>query len=262
MLVGWQKIRNDIYYPLNEEWMQNMEDKMKIDFDIDDSAKPESTAITFRAMDLDLSRKSLEVYLEEVNKLKDGITSLVVEDEASQIKAVEYGSMAQGLLKKIDATKEEIIKEPKAFVSSVRKIAGPFEDALEKIKQIAGSKIKQYKAVIEQKRREDEAKLQAEAKALEEKLKKQAKATGTIPVSVPVPIIPKVKEVVRTEFGSQSSAEHWVFEVKEPFLENIILVPGDCLMLNEKNVRAKIKMGIREIPGLNIKQDDSIKFRG
>lgn len=240
---------------------------MNINFDADETSGTEfipnkETYVMVRSLDVEVSRKSLDAYLEQVNKLKDGVSSLVVQDEASKVKAVEYGSMAQGLLKKVKATAEGIIAEPKEFVTSVRKIAKPFEDSLEKIKEIAGNKIKGYDVMVETKRREDEAKLQAEARALEAKLKKQAEVKGTVPVSVPMPFIPKVREVTRTDFGSQSTAEHWDFGVNEPFEENIVKVPADCLLLNEKNVRAKIKMGVREIPGLWIKRDDSIKFRG
>ena len=239
---------------------------MNIDFDFDGrdlKIVEAGEEISVRVMDLSVSKKKLDQYLEQVNKLKTDVASLVVQDEPSRIRAVEYGGMAAGLLKKIKATTNSIIKEPSEFVKAVKNISSPFEDSLERIKDTAAQKIKQYNAVIEQKRREDEAKLQAEARKLEERLKKEAKEKGIEAVSVPVPVLPKVQETTHTEFGSEYGREHWKFKVKEPFDENIVKVPPDCLELNEKNVRARIKMGARgeDIPGLKIWQDDSIVFR-
>ena len=192
-----------------------------------------------------------------IETLKADALALVVDSEETRIRAVEYGGMAAGLLKKFKATTGAIIKEPQDFVKSVKNIASPFEDSLNEIKDSSERKIKQYKAVIEQKRREDEAKLQAEARKLDERLKKEAKDKGIIPVPVPIPVLPKVQETTHTEFGSQYSREIWKFE-----LVDIDKVPHEYLEVNSKAVNQAIKMGRREIPGLKIWQDDSIVFRG
>jgi len=227
---------------------------MKIDFEVDDKEIVEAVVAT--SMDLSLSKRKLDQYLEQVNSLKNDVSSLVVQDEPSRIRAVEYGGMSARLLKKIKEVRDSIIKEPSEFVKSVKNISKPFEDSLERIKDTAEQKIKQYNAVIEQKRREDEAKLQAEARKLEERLKQEAKDKGIVPVSVPVPILPKVQETTHTEFGSQYSREVWKFE-----LLDIDKVPHEYLEVNSKAVNQAIKMGRREIPGLKIWQDDSIVFR-
>ena len=80
--------------------------------------------------------------------------------------------------------------------------------------------------------------------------------------SVEAPTVPEIVEPeestsVRTAEGTAYLQNRWTFE-----LEDLAMVPADFLMLDEKKVRAAIKAGVREIPGLKIFEQKSMAIRG
>ena len=133
---------------------------------------------------------------------------------------------------------------------------------------------------------EKEAKKQKEA---EKKARKEAERKGEDPRNVYVPkieapVVPKVqvvqavqavlpsvndsKNVTRTAEGSASLKKKWVFEVEDISEAVKHLAESKDLALLEKlriaiqpTINAKIKAGIRKIPGLKIYETDEISLR-
>lgn len=64
-------------------------------------------------------------------------------------------------------------------------------------------------------------------------------------------------EPVRVDNGYMKKEKVWSWEV-----ENIDKVPVEFLKIDYAEVEKQIKMGIRNIPGINIHQTVDIKFRG
>lgn len=229
-----------------------------INFDaaLKEDTKQSIAPINSNIFDIEKAKKHFEKYIEEIDKTYEVAQQLKVEDQESNKKAVEIGTSAKKLYKKIEETRKSIIEEPNSFVKSVNSFARIFTDKLKSIEQLMKQKISQYRAIEEQKRREAELKAKKAIEELQKKLEKEAKEKGIEPVKVEAPVIPAEPKITRTESGSASGRKVWTFEVV-----NIDEVPREYLSLNEKKVRDAVRAGVREIPGIRIFQKEKTTFR-
>jgi hypothetical protein len=216
----------------------------------------EGLAIPQQGFDLEQAKKTFNAYIAEIDDFVKQAAELTIETDEQNSMAVGMVTTSLGLIKKIKAQKEKIIREPKNYIDSVGNFANIFIKRLEVIKTALDDRITNYKHVREQKRREAEKKAIEEAAKLQDKLEKDAKKKGIEAPQVIPPIMPKEQKVVRTESGSASSRKVWTFEVVD-----MAKVPRTHLTLDEKQVRADIDAGIREIPGIKIFEKEKNVYR-
>ena len=73
---------------------------------------------------------------------------------------------------------------------------------------------------------------------------------------MPEVVQPAEKAAIRSESGTASTYSRWTF-----CLTNIDEVPREYMMVDVQKVNAAIRQGVREIPGLNIYEEKSIRIR-
>jgi hypothetical protein len=109
------------------------------------------------------------------------------------------------------------------------------------------------KEEAERKAREAAEKLKTEQDAATRAALEQEIADETAAALAPTPQAPPIvvekPEVVRTAHGSSYTKFKWICEIVEPDL-----VPRDCCEPSQKLLDAKVKGGIRQIPGCEIKE--------
>jgi hypothetical protein len=96
---------------------------------------------------------------------------------------------------------------------------------------------------------------EAERKRLEAMAKKEGVELPPEEIEPLTPIEP-AQTVVRTEAGSAFERKTWTFEI-----EDATQIPREFLMVDEKGIRAAVKNGAREIPGVRIFQTSDTSFR-
>lgn len=211
---------------------------------------------SFPVLNLEKAKSRFSQHIIKIDVILKEAQELKVENEEMNQKAVQIGTSAKSLIKQIEETRVQTISEPLSFVKGVNAFTKLFTDKLASIESLMKQKITQYRAFQEQKRREAELAAQKATEEVQKKLNEEARKTGTIPVQVETPIIPKQETVTRSESGAAYSRKFWTFEII-----NINLIPRDYLIANETTIRKAINAGVREIPGINIFEQISTSFR-
>ena len=206
-----------------------------------------------KSLDIEgIKRHIKEKYMPKIEKLKIEAIDQVVGNDAEEKDAIEKTGQTKKLLKAIETQRKEAIKEPDEYVRGINSFCKSFKDSLSEIERLLKKKISDYGWQKEIERRKKEKEVQEEARKLQEKINTEAEKAGIEPpkVGAPAPMI-KEKKVVRTESGTSS---HLRTEFKLIDILDFALVPDDYKVLDKSKVRAAIKAGIREIPGLKIEE--------
>lgn len=205
---------------------------------------------------LDAAKNQLMVFRAGVNAMQREATEITVSDPATEGRCSEMIAQTKALKKDIEAQQEILIAEPQKFVRSVQQFTLPFRKDLDAIEAQLKRKLGDYGFKKEMERRKAEAAAQKAAAEAQRKIDREAKRAGIEPVQLPAPVIPQEAEPVRTETGTTSYVPVWDFEVLD-----IAAVPAKYLEINAQAVRAAIKAGVREIPGLQIIERMQVRTR-
>jgi hypothetical protein len=205
---------------------------------------------------LDVAKNQLMQFSAGVNAMQREATELEVKDEASEKRGGEMTAQTKSLKKEIEAQQELIIGEAQRFVKAVQGFTLPFRKDLEAIEAQIKRKLGDYAYRKEMDRRKAETAAQKAAAEAQKKIDREAKKAGVEPVQLPQPVIPQEAAPVRTETGTTSYVPVWDFEVVD-----ISKVPAKYLEINAQAVRASIKAGVRELPGIKIFERMQVKTR-
>lgn len=198
-----------------------------------------------------------EEHKAQLATMQDRAKTLEVKDQGSAELATTWGVEAARLAKEIETKEKELIEEPNRFVKAVKAAAKRYLDPLEDLKNLLRAKIRDYQTRVELERRKTEELAKKATEEIQSKINAEAKSAGVQAPILPPPIIPPAKPTVKGEEGGSSSQRTvWLFEVTDK--EKI---PRQFLKLDEVCVRAAIKMGNREIPGLRIWEEKTTVFR-
>lgn len=103
--------------------------------------------------------------------------------------------------------------------------------------------------------RQEEARIQAERQAAAEKARRMGRAV-VAPVAVPVE---KPERVAQVDNGTVGQGTEWKAMLDEPV--NLEIVPRQYLKLDESRVRQAVASGVREIPGVPIREVPKLAVR-
>ncbi len=155
--------------------------------------------------------------------------------------AINLVAKVKSYSKKIDEVRKRINEPYKKMINYNNDKAKPFTDRLERIEYILKGKIDSWKRKFEeeQKQKEEEAKLFQAAVSLE--------ANPFMAVST---------DRLKSSDALAYERSEWKFQV-----ESLSEVPLQYLMVNEEKVKALLKAGMREIPGLKIYEEKKTIIR-
>lgn len=178
-------------------------------------------------------KKRVEKVLKEIETIE------VTDDQSSQLGA----EMLSKLKKAKDAFEKKRKEVTKPILDEKRDIDNYFKTFIVPIENAEKSMRRKVGTYLS-------AKAEEERKA-NEALAAQAEKLGTEMIEVPV-----VPQAVQTEHGSVSTRKVWKHEIVDT---NVI--PGKYFVLDESLIRADIKAGVREIPGVRIFEADEVVVR-
>lgn len=206
-----------------------------------------------------LLREKFESQIKQMEVKAEAVTII---GEDSEKLAIEMVGQVRKLIKSLDINRKDTIKEQDKFVRDVNKFCKVFKDMLTPIDTGLTQKVNTYQRQKEIARLEKEREARAEADRLAKQVEDEARARGIPeedipPIEIVVPVEKKQK-VVRTESGTSASMrKDW----KMTGIVDFSKVPDEYKTLDERQVNAAIRAGVREITGLKIEEVQTTVFR-
>lgn len=206
-----------------------------------------------------------QVKAEEVSRALDqsleAVKSLVVQDQESAARCIDIAAGAKKAAKAIDTALKAAIQEPEGRIKDAKSFAKMFTDRAAVIESEAKGKVAAWQASERIRIQREEAEKRRIAEELNRKLQEEAIEAGMAEaeakqIKVDIPTAPATPPVLRTEGGAKSTtAMVWTFDILDANA-----IPREYLCVDEKKIRDAIKVGTREIPGVNIYQKEQIRI--
>lgn len=206
--------------------------------------------------DLKRAKQHFTVYDDKLAQMQKQADKAKITDEQSAAHATEMMAQANSLKKEIEKRRKHIVDDAYSFYKAVLGFSKPYEAALDKIVRTIKDKYGQWSYQVEMERRKAEKKAQEAAAKKQKEMDQAAKKAGIDPVAMPTPVLPKKQEPTRTDTGTASTKMVWDFEVMD-----FSQLPDKYKLVDEKAIRAAIRAGIREIPGVKIEEKPQVSVR-
>lgn len=207
-------------------------------------------------LNIDGARRALRIFEDKVSVMEAEAAAIEVKSAAAASNATEMTGQVKRLVKSVDDRRKEIIADPDSFVRKVNGFVKPISDRLKAIEALLKRKLSDHAYQVELQRREIERKQNEARIELQRQVDAEAKAKGVESVVIAPVAMPTKKEPVRSDSAVSSAVMVWKHETV-----NHTLVPRDYLMVDEVSIKAAIKAGIREIPGVRIFEEAEMRVR-
>jgi len=210
-------------------------------------------------LDLDVAKRDLSPYREQVGNMVKEAMALTVDSEESNAIAVELGTRAKKLNKIVEAEKKRITEIPSDFVKAVRNFCKGFQDDLNRVEDITKQKTKVYDDILKLERRKIELEAQKATEKLQKKIDREAAKAGVEAPKIETPVMPELSNVTRTDSGSSYMRKKWIAEVID---EDLVPMEYKTKPIPDlPKINKAVKAGIREIAGVRIYQETKTIFR-
>ncbi|MEM3646834.1 MAG: hypothetical protein QW334_01630 [Thermofilum sp.] len=192
----------------------------------------------------------LKSLLGTVSDLAQRTEALVISSDEDLAWAGDQLAQIIGLRRRVEEKRKFFVDPLNAQVKQINAVFKRWLEPLERAERKLRDAIAAYKTEQERKRREQEEFLRKKREILE----RLARNKG-VELAVPPPVdLPPVVSAVKTHTGSTvATRKVWTFRVVD-----LSLVPREYLVLDESKVRKAIAAGVREIPGLEIYQEEKV----
>lgn len=239
---------------------------MTVDFDAATNPKkeapppapvPEIVEVDPTALNLEPIRTALSEWDTPIAEMAKQAEALVVDSEATNLKAVEMAGQVKRLDKKLELARKDYTGPANEYVKAINGTVKPRQALLREIENGLKGKISTHQAAVLLEHRKAEEAARKAQKKLQAKLDADAKKAGVEAVKVDEVVVAAADPVTRTESGTATQRKTWEFEVEDPGK-----VPPEYLMVDEKKVRAAVRNGVRNIPGVKIYQETKTQIRG
>ena len=210
----------------------------------------------------ELSEQQLQKAESRVLSLADTADSFVVETEIDVGTASEFLKKIKDTESKIEAKRLEFTKPLNQSLKAINATFKNLKEPLAKAKRTVSDKILSWRRIEAEKVR----KAEAEARKIEEeKIRKvQETCESEIDVKDKQEMIDKIMEEKepeaiiekpKTTIGNTQARKNWTFEVTD-----FAKVPDKYKMINRVEVKADIRAGGRDIPGIKIFQKETLSI--
>lgn len=202
------------------------------------------------------AKAAIKLFDDHVTDMERQAAELEVKSSEAAQNATEMTGQVKRLAKSIDERRKEIIAEPDSFVRKVNGFVKPLSDRLKTLEGFLKRKLSDFAYQQELARREAERLQREAAEKLQAELNQQAAAKGVEPVQVAPVALQQKQGPTRSDTAVASTVMVWKHEVTDPKA-----VPREYLMVDDAAIKAAIRGGIREIPGVRIYEDAEMRVR-
>jgi hypothetical protein len=217
----------------------------------------------------------IALMVDEIENITTAWTKAVPQNKAEAAALSELMSRASIALKELEALR---VERTKPLVAEQRSVNGIFKIITDPVEVFVDRAKKAYvawqqadRARIQREEEENRRRLEEAARKEREALERAAAAKSEAArkkalaeaeaasqaqaqAVIEAPLAP-VKGI-RTDSGTASTIERWTFKVLKPEL-----IPRQYLEVNEQAIRAAVRSGVREIPGVAIFLEESAQIR-
>lgn len=193
----------------------------------------------------------------EASDLELTAQTLEVKDEASAAEATSTLGFIAAAKKQLEEKRTFFVKPLNEQVKKINAMFKEYAAPLENADRILRGKVLRYQAEVRRKQQEEEERLRALAEKEQKRLEKQAEKKG-LPAPPPL-VLPATKaapKTIQTGLGTATTKTVWDFVI-----EDEAKIPREYLTVDTKKIRAVVKAGVREIPGVRIFESDQLAVR-
>jgi len=217
----------------------------------DDEPSAEMRIEKIDPFDVAAAKQDFEPYRHKIERMRSEALSFDVVDQGTNDLAVQMMGQARQLSKAITQLKDQKLKPHNEFRTKLISFAKAFSNPLEDVVKTLKGKTEQYayQQILRQRAKEKAEREEAERRQRE--LDAQAKEAGVDTIALPqMPVDQDNKVQTRTETGSSLNISLvWTGTVVDAGQ-----VPREYCVPNQKAIDKAVAAGIREIPGVEIKE--------
>ena len=190
-------------------------------------------------------------------RVTEAISIYHVKDDTTEKIAIETGVLANTITQRLEKERKTAVEDLNARVIAINAdfkiMAAPFE----KIKEFARGKINLYREDKAAKAKAEADRIQALLDAQRQKQIADAKAAGKeiTGTGLTIPVAP-IANTTHSDTGKAVGTKRWTARILNP-----MHIPAEYMIPDITKINAAIRAGVREIPGVEIKQDASVQFR-
>jgi hypothetical protein len=195
--------------------------------------------------------------VDEASALEKRADGIAITNDATDAEAKAALSVIAKKRKDLEELRKSFVGPLNDHVKTINTFFKERSGPLDTAERIIKGKVSDYfRAKAEAARKEQERQLKLASKR-QETADAKAQANGEVAAPpVPVAIIQAPEKTTRTAAGSVTVRKVWKFIITD---ENV--VPRDWCVPNEKAIGAAVKAGIRNIPGVQIYEDEEVAVR-
>jgi len=203
-----------------------------------------------------------EAEVKELRTQADGVVAaanvLVVANDKGMADATEMLSWIAGAKKRFEEKRKALVKPLNDHVKTINSMFKEYTAPLEAADSTLRGKVLNYRREQERIRQEEEERIRKLAEKEQARLEEQAAKKGAPPPPpMPIPQVQEQARTVRGDLGTVSAKKVWDYEIVDERQ-----IPPEFMMVNEKAIRAAVKAGVRNIPGVKIYQREELAVRG
>lgn len=172
-------------------------------------------------------------------------------DHDSYNQAADLAKFISEAVKTIESERKRITQPLNESLKATNKLFANLSSPLEAALAVTKGKILKYKLEEDRRAREELERKKAEALAAEAEAIRNNEPVPLEVVANLDAMAPVPTTAARGGFGSVSTQKRWTFRVTDK-----LAVPPVYLLVDEKRVNQAIRDGMREIPGLEIYQEE------
>ena len=211
-----------------------------------------------KPFDLEAAKKDFEPYRKQIEEMKRQAAEFEITDDQSNEQAITMMGQARNLFKSINSLKDGRLKPHNKFRTNLIAFAKAFSVPVEQAVGILKQKSEgyAYKKLLKQRKKDKEEREKAIKR--QQDLDAEADEAGVEKVQIAqVPVDLEEKVQTRTESGSSLSITlEWVGVILDPDKVERSLCSPD-----QKKIDEKVKGGLRESPGIDIKEVPQSRLR-
>lgn len=177
----------------------------------------------------------------KIERMKQEVTSLVMTNEVAFHQATKFYKFAKEGEKQIEFIRKQLNGPDQERINARNDKAKDLLEPLKEVQRIAASKSAEYQTMLEEQKREAQLKIE------------EAVELFGVEPAMPITEFPKT---VRSESATVFTRTIRNFRIVDPSK-----VPAKYLMVNEEAVKQDIKLGVNEIPGIEIYEEQVRQIR-
>jgi len=201
--------------------------------------------------DIETAKNRFLPFKRQIEEANAAASDLVIVNDPMLKVAITRTKEVKVLTKAIETRRKETISDADKYVRGINAFCRAFVEPLKAVEKILKKKIGDFQYQQEMERRKEQQRQAEEARKLQEKMDKEAAEAGIEAPEVKMAPVPETEKVTRTEGGASA---HIRKEWKGTIIDDA-LVPREFCCPDMAKIKAAVKGGIREIPGVEIKEE-------